>query len=200
MEASSRGSSKPPSGGSGPGPSVELRPFSPADRPISPADRPISPADRGAIERILRATGAFRDDEIDVALELIDAPVEAGYRFVVAEIGGVVAGYACFGETPMTRGTFDLYWLAVDPARQRSGIGRRLLRAAEAAARAEGGRILLVETAGKPSYAPTRAAYEACGYSEVARIPDFYDEGDDKIVYARRLDRPEGYALGSTPG
>jgi len=87
----------------------------------------------------------------------------------------------------MTSGTFDLYWIAVDPARQRSGVGRALLGAVERTLREEGGRLLLVETAGKPSYASTRAMYEACGYLEVARIPEFYEAGDDKVVYARRL-------------
>jgi ribosomal protein S18 acetylase RimI-like enzyme len=110
-----------------------------------------------------------------------------GYRFVVAEEAGEVAGYACFGAAPMTKGTFDLYWIAVDPARQGRGIGRALLRASEEAVRAEGGRMLLVETAGKAAYAATRAVYAACGYREVARVPDFYEDGDDKIVYARRL-------------
>jgi ribosomal protein S18 acetylase RimI-like enzyme len=149
--------------------------------------RPLAPADRAPIERLLRATGAFREDEIAVALELVDADASEGYRFVVAEVEGAVAGYACFGETPMTRGTFDLYWIAVDPAHQGRGVGRALLSAAEDAVRAAGGRMLLVETAGKPAYAATRAIYAACGYREVARVPDYYEDGDDKIVFARRL-------------
>jgi len=126
-----------------------------------------------------------------VALELVDAPEAEGYRFVVAELAGedagAVAGYACFGMTPMTKGTWDLYWIAVDPDRQRGGIGRALLEAAEDAVRAEGGRMLLVETAGKASYAATREMYAACGYCEVARVPDFYEPGDDKVIYARVL-------------
>jgi L-amino acid N-acyltransferase YncA len=61
--------------------------------------RPLSRADRGAIERIVRATGAFREDEVRVALELVDAEEAEGYRFVVAEVEGAVAGYACFGAT-----------------------------------------------------------------------------------------------------
>jgi len=130
----------------------------------------------------------FREDEIAVALELVDADASQGYRFVVAEVEGEVAGYACFGATPMTKGTFDLYWIAVDPSLQGRGIGRALLRAAEDAVRAEGGRMLLIETAGKPAYDATRAVYGACGYREVARVPDFYEDGDDKVVYARRLD------------
>jgi ribosomal protein S18 acetylase RimI-like enzyme len=120
-----------------------------------------------------------------VALELVDAPAEAGYRFVVAEAAGEVAGYACFGATPLTKGTWDLYWIAVDPARQGEGVGRALLVAAEDAIRAEDGRMLLIETAGKASYEKTRAMYLACGYREIARVPDFYDVGDDKVVYGR---------------
>lgn len=135
----------------------------------------------------MRESRAFREDEIAVALELVDAPMEAGYRFFVAEIEGRVAGYACFGATPLTRGTWDLYWIAVDPSRQRGGIGRALLRAAEQTILAEGGRMLLVETAGKGSYASTRTMYEACDYREVARVPNFYEEGDDKVIYARVL-------------
>jgi ribosomal protein S18 acetylase RimI-like enzyme len=167
MEASSRGSSRSRSGGS----AARLR--------------PLARADRGGIERILRECGAFREDEIAVALELVDAPAEAGYRFVVAEDAGDVAGYACFGSTPLTKGTWDLYWIAVDPARQGAGIGRALLVAAEDAIRAEDGRMLLIETAGKASYEKTRAMYLACGYREIARVPDFYDIGDDKVVYGR---------------
>jgi ribosomal protein S18 acetylase RimI-like enzyme len=173
MEPSSNASSRSPSAASARGRAARLR--------------PLVRADRAPIESLLRATGAFREDEIAVALELVDADEGEGYRFVVAEVDASVAGYACFGATPMTKGTFDLYWIAVDPAHQGRGLGRALLRAAEDAVRAKGGRLLLVETAGKPGYASTRAIYEACGYVEVARVPDFYEVGDDKVVYARRL-------------
>jgi ribosomal protein S18 acetylase RimI-like enzyme len=187
MEASSRGSSRSRSAASVPGRAARLRPLARAEHPGTRADATSPGGDRAAIERILRATGAFREDEVAVALELVDADASEGYRFVVAEVEGEVQGYACFGATPMTKGTFDLYWIAVAPARQGRGIGRALLRAAEDEVRAEGGRMLLVETAGKPAYAATRAVYAACGYREVARVPDFYEDGDDKIVFARRL-------------
>lgn len=96
-----------------------------------------------------------------------------------------MAGYACFGSTPLTKGTWDLYWIAVDPAQQGRGIGRALLSAVEVSIREEGGRMLLVETAGKASYGKTRAMYLACGYRELARVPEFYDVGDDKVIYGR---------------
>jgi ribosomal protein S18 acetylase RimI-like enzyme len=150
--------------------------------------RDLAPADRGPIERILRATGAFDPAEVDVALELVDAPSDVGYRFVVADQGGEVAGYACFGATPCTVGTWDLYWIAVDPARQSRGLGRALLGAVEDAVRREGGRLLVIETASKPSYAATRAFYDRCGLELAARVKDFYARGDDKLIYCRRFD------------
>ena len=161
--------------------------------------RDLEPADRAPLERILRATGSFHAHEVDVALELIDdrlARRESGserpddYRFLVAHdgSGNGVAGYVCFGLSPLTDGVFDLYWIAVDPRLQRSGVGRALLGAVEGEVKRLGGRMLLVETGGKPSYAPTRAFYERAGYGEIARIPDFFQVGDDKVVYARRFD------------
>lgn len=150
--------------------------------------RDLAPTDRSSIERILRASAAFTDAEVLVALELVDEPRETGYRFVVCEVDGKVAGYACFGATPCTVGTWDLYWIAVDPARQNLGLGRALLDAVERAVRAEGGRLLVIETASKPEYAATRAFYERCGLELAARIRDFYARGDDKLVYCRRYD------------
>lgn len=155
--------------------------------------RPLARTDRAPIQAILRATGVFNDAEVDVALELVDAPASAGYQFIVAEIAesaprrARVAGYSCFGATPMTDGVFDLYWIAVDPELHGSGVGRKLMDATENAIRALGGRMVVIETASKPSYDKTRAFYLAYGCREVARIPDFYAVGDDKVVYARTL-------------
>lgn len=149
--------------------------------------------DRAELERILRATAAFSEDEVNVALELIDegeAQVADGYRFVVAELPGRVAGYACYGLIPLSDGAYDLYWIAVDPQAQGRGIGKALMRAVEARVAAAGGRWVLLETAGKPSYEATRAFYLAIGYHEVARIPDFYKLGDDRVTYGRRVDQP----------
>lgn len=150
--------------------------------------RPLRRADRAEIERIVRATGAFHEDEVAVAMELVDADASEGYRFVVAEVEGKVAGYACFGATPLTLGTWDLYWIAVDPRMQGRGIGRELMNAVESAVRAEHGRIILIETGGKASYGATRSAYIAWDYHEIARVPDFYELGDDKVIYQRRVD------------
>lgn len=101
-----------------------------------------------------------------------------------------MAGYVCFGHTPCTEGTYDLYWIATDPALQGRGVGRTLERAVEEEVRARRGRMVLIETASKDSYAATRAFYDRAGYCEVARVPDFYAPGDDRVIYAKKLGDP----------
>ena len=126
-----------------------------------------------------------------MALELVDEALgvgesASGYYFIVAEAEGVVVGYACFGPTPLTDGVFDLYWIAVSPHTQGRGVGKLLLAGVDAALRAQNGRMLLIETAGKAEYEATRLFYERSGCELVARVPDYYRVGDDKLFYARR--------------
>jgi ribosomal protein S18 acetylase RimI-like enzyme len=156
--------------------------------------RPLTTLDRDAVLRIVSRTGNFTDAEIDVAMELVDewlAEGEAsGYVIYVLaddDASDPVRGYVCFGPAPMTDGTFDLYWIAVDPVDQGRGFGRRLLTAAEEEVRARRGRLLLIETASQASYAPTIRFYERSGYTMVSRIRDYYRRGDDKLVFAKHF-------------
>ncbi len=96
-------------------------------------------------------------------------------------------GYTCFGPRALTSGTFDLFWIAVDPAIQRGGVGRRLLEATEEAVRKLGGRLLFVETSGLPKYEATRRFYLGTGYTWEATIKDFYAEGDDLVIFTKHL-------------
>jgi GNAT superfamily N-acetyltransferase len=153
-----------------------------------PSLRTLTAADRGRIEEISRAVGLFQADEISVALEVFDAEVAGSPDYIAlgAEHDGRLAGWICWGPTPCTLGTFDLYWMAVDPALHGAGVGTALLHAMEA--RLAGiARLVVVETAGRPDYAPTRGFYEARGYRAVSRIPDFYAPGDDQVVYVKSL-------------
>ena len=150
--------------------------------------RNLTVADRGRIEEVSRAVGLFREDEIAVALEVFDGGVAGSpdYQALGAEHAGRLAGWICWGPTPCTLGTYDLYWMAVDPALHGAGIGTTLVHALER--RLAGvARLIVVETAGRPEYAPTRAFYEARGYRAASRIPDFYAPGDDQVVYVKAL-------------
>jgi ribosomal protein S18 acetylase RimI-like enzyme len=150
--------------------------------------RNLTAADRSRIEAISRAVGLFREGEIPVALEVFDgaAAGSADYLALGAEHDGRLAGWICWGPTPCTLGTYDLYWMAVDPAVHGAGIGTALVRAMER--RLAGvARLIVVETAGRAEYAATRAFYEARGYRAASRIPDFYAPGDDQVVYVKAL-------------
>ncbi len=157
---------------------------------VSPHLRDLTPADRDRIEAITRSVRLFREDEIPVALEVFDEAVGGHpantYNVLGAELDGGLVAWICWGPTPCTLGTYDLYWMAVDPEAQGTGIGtalllemeRRLVRVA---------RLIVVETAGRPDYAATRGFYRARGYSPVSVIPDFYAPGDDQVVFIKKV-------------
>jgi ribosomal protein S18 acetylase RimI-like enzyme len=108
-------------------------------------------------------------------------------------------GYACFGPHPLTQGTYDLYWIVVDPTAQGHGIGHALLARVEAEVQARGGRLLLVETSGTPAYAPARRFYETSGYLCEAVVHDFYAPGDDLLIFSKDLGQAQSLreALGA---
>ena len=104
-------------------------------------------------------------------------------------------GYVCFGPTPLTMGTFDLYWIAVEAGFQGHGFGQTLVRFAEDNVRKRRGRILLIETSSQESYGGTQRFYERAGYAVMARVADFYKPGDDKIIFGKRLSIGEASTL-----
>jgi ribosomal protein S18 acetylase RimI-like enzyme len=157
---------------------------------VSPSIRQLSAADRHRVEEITRAVGLFRDDEIPVALEVFDESVREGgspsYTAIGADTDGRLAGWICWGPTPCTLGTYDLYWMAIDPRLQGNGIGTALLEEMEHRL-ADLARLIVIETAGRPDYAATRAFYEARGYRATATIPHFYGPGDDQVVFVKTV-------------
>jgi L-amino acid N-acyltransferase YncA len=139
---------------------------------------------------ILKHTPEFLPPEVVIAEELIDSYLsnpDSGYYILVSETDRKVAGYICYGETPLTNGTWDIYWMAVDHMLQGRGIGSSLMKAAEAKIKDLHGRIAVIETSSKPDYNNTRRFHVSQGYDEVATIPDFYDIGDGKVIMVKRL-------------
>lgn len=124
------------------------------------------------------------------ALELIDLslqPNNKDYQVLVAEQEGKLLGYVCYGPTPMTEGTFDLYWIASHPDARGRGVGSSLVSAMEGDLRRRGGRVVRVETSALEAYGPTRGFYRSMHYLEEARFRDFYRIGDDLIILKKKL-------------
>jgi ribosomal protein S18 acetylase RimI-like enzyme len=152
--------------------------------------RPL-PADAAVLRRLVAATGVFHAKERAVALELLATRLsqgpKSGYSFVFAERGGEMLGYAVWGRTPLTRQTFDLYWIVVAPAAQGHGLGRALLKLVQRAVARRGGGNLYIETSSRPAYVRTRRFYREAGYAQVARLRDFYAPGDHKILFCKQI-------------
>lgn len=143
------------------------------------------------LQRILNATEAFTAAEVEVAMELLELvikePGQRDYEVAVAEAPVRLAGYVLFGPVPATVGNFDLYWIAVDPAAQGTGVGQRLLEHVEEEVRRRGGRMVCLETSSQGGYGRTRSFYEKAGYQLESRIRDFYKPGDDRLTYVKRF-------------
>ncbi len=154
--------------------------------------RKMSPKDKAFIMEILKTTEMFSDAEVAVAEELIDIflknEIQKDYIIYVSEEDdGNLTGYVCYGPTPATEGTFDLYWIAVSPKYQNKGIGKKLLRFTEDEVRCVGGRMIIIETSSREKYIPTQEFYKRTNYGLDARIRDFYSSGDDRLIFVKRF-------------
>ncbi|MFN7132420.1 MAG: GNAT family N-acetyltransferase [Myxococcales bacterium] len=122
---------------------------------------------------------------IDLALE---KPEQKDYVFLVADDGGQVLGYICYGPTPMTDATWDLYWVAAAPEARGKGVGKALVREMEADLRARKARQIRIETSSQEAYGSTRDFYARNQFVEQARLRDFYKPGDDLVILGKRYD------------
>ncbi|HSC16962.1 MAG TPA: GNAT family N-acetyltransferase [Gammaproteobacteria bacterium] len=147
------------------------------------------PADVPALRRLVASTRVFDRAERAIALELLEERLargaKSGYSFVFAERDGELLGYAAWGHDPLTRRSFDLYWIVIAPAAQGQGLGQALLELVERAIAGRGGGNLYVETSSRKVYARSRRFYQSAGYRRVARLRDFYAPGDHKMLFCK---------------
>ena len=154
--------------------------------------RKMQREDRESVQKILVETKKFTEKEIDIAMETIDVylnnPGQKDYFIFAAVLeNSSVAGFINFGPVPITEGTFDIYWVAVDPVYQGRGVGKKLVLEVEEKIKAMEGTMICVETSSTEKYFPTQQFYEKLGYVLESRIRDFYRIGDDRMIYVKRL-------------
>ncbi|MCX6161059.1 MAG: GNAT family N-acetyltransferase [Ignavibacteriae bacterium] len=153
--------------------------------------RKLENTDRQKIYDILVETNNFTDGEINVAMELVDIYIgdkeQKDYEIFVDAEDEVIKGYVCVGPRPLTAGTYDLYWIAVNPSVQSKGIGSGLISYIENYLIQKKVRLILIETSGKLSYEKERKFYEKNKYDKLVEIKDFYDIGDSLVIYGKYL-------------
>lgn len=150
-------------------------------------------ADTPGILALAQATGMFSDDGVVELKGLLDDFCEGrlgkGHTWLVDDDSGPV-GVVYYVPERMTEGTWNLLLIAVHPDRQGNGRGSALLSHVEATLASHGERILIVETSGLPDFERTRGFYRQRGYIEEARIRNFYQAGEDKVVFVKALSSP----------
>ncbi len=154
--------------------------------------RKMIPKDRADVYEILQQTDMFTLPEINVAMELIDVFLfnkdQSDYIIYVAVTDQAeIAGYVCYGPTPATDGTYDVYWIAVAPNLQNRGIGKQLLIFTEEQVGSLNGRMIVIETSSQSKYTPTQQFYLKNSYQLEAQIKDFYRQGDDRMIFVKRF-------------
>lgn len=148
-------------------------------------------SDIQTVKDIVISTDFFYDYEVEVAVELVvDALNEkenSDYHFIFVEIDDKTVGYTCFGSIACTKYSYDIYWIAVHNDYRNKKIGKLILEKTEDAIKEMGGKGIYLETSSTEKYHPTREFYAKCNYKIEAQIKDFYDTGDDKVMYVKRF-------------
>jgi ribosomal protein S18 acetylase RimI-like enzyme len=152
---------------------------------------PATAEDSEALLALVDVVGPFEVADRLIVAELLETafsntPASAAYTFLVARDGQALKGFACYGPTPLTSGTFDLYWIGVARDAQGRGVGSALLKRVEQEVCARGARLLLIETESRDAYRAAQRFYERHGWTLEARIRDFYAPGNHRLLYAKR--------------
>lgn len=155
--------------------------------------RPTRPDDTPALVALAEGTGVFKPHELVALREVLDdyhaVHHREGHVASTLERDGQIAGFSYHAPAAMTDRAWYLYWIAVDRRFQSLGLGAALLDHVEADISSKSGRLLLVETSSLPHYEPTRRFYLRRGYHLASTLPDFYADGDDLVVFRKRMDR-----------
>ncbi|MBC7891254.1 MAG: GNAT family N-acetyltransferase [Sphingobacteriaceae bacterium] len=161
----------------------ELAQLSPQSATIRPSTRTDVPALKSIIDEV----GLFPSEMLDdMMADYFNNQPGTDHFWLTDDDNGPV-GVAYYAPERLTEGTWNLYLIAIHSDRQEQGRGAALLRYVEQALREQGERLLLVETSGLPNFEYQRAFYRKCGYDEEARIRDFYQAGEDKVVFRKAL-------------
>ena len=144
-----------------------------------------------AILELAVASGLFPPDSTDEIASVLTSSLDGSLgpdHIWVTDDDDRPVGVAYYAPERMTEGTWNLYMIAVHPDRQRQGRGAALISHVEESLKSRGARLLLVETSSLARFEPTQAFYKSLNFEEEARIRDFYNVGEDKVIFRKRLD------------
>ncbi|MFN7089039.1 MAG: GNAT family N-acetyltransferase [Allorhizobium sp.] len=148
--------------------------------------RELTAADLPELKTLIEATDLFPSSMLDAMVNHFLGDNEAQELWLVL-VNPHPVGVAYVAPEKLTDGTFNLLLIAIHPEQQAMGFGAQLISEVEKRLRGLGARILLVETSGLAAFELTRHFYLKNGYELEGRIRDFYQDGDDKVIFRKKL-------------
>lgn len=151
----------------------------------------VKTSDLKTVREIVTTTGFFHLEEIEIAVELVEERLNkgeaSGYEFIFLELDGETVAYSCYGLIPLTKSSYDLYWIATHAEHRNKGLGKILLQKTEDDIKARKGTAVYAETSSRDLYISTRQFYLKNGYTLKAQFEDYYDKGDDLVYFVKKF-------------
>jgi GNAT superfamily N-acetyltransferase len=136
---------------------------------------------------VIETSGLFPPDLLDEMMTDYFVNPETQAIWLTKEANGTPIAITYCAPEKLTEGTYNLYLIAVHKDYQGKSVGSELMNYVENLLKSQGKRILLVETSGLPEFELTRKFYDKCSYNREAIIRDFYRDGEDKVVFWKKL-------------
>lgn len=141
------------------------------------------------VKQIVASTGFYSENEVSVAVDLVQERLDRGlacdYLFIFAERDGHAISFVCFGPIPCAKYNFEMYWMATRNDVRRTKIGREMLKRVERVVWAFGGRALYLSTSSKQVFMPAREFFLKSGYRIEATLLNFYDENEHRMMFSK---------------
>ena len=149
--------------------------------------RKVQIKDLTGLKEVLDSSELFASEQLDDMISdyFNNSDSEDIWFTYVDKDRPIALGY-CAPEK-LTNGTYNLYAIAVRKELQGQGIGREMMNFIEKLLSDSGKRILIVETSSLDQYALTREFYDKLGYRREAVIKDFWNDGEDKVIFWKKL-------------
>ena len=149
--------------------------------------RMITRRDIPQLKQVLDSIELFPSDMLeDMTSDYFNNPQTEEIWFT-EEVDGNPTSLGFCAPEKLTEGTYNLHALGVLSDIQSKGTGTRMMSFIENHLKANGHRILIIDTSGTDDFEPTRRFYEKLGYNKEAVIRDFWNDGDDKVTYWKKL-------------
>lgn len=149
--------------------------------------RAVRQSDLEALNTVIETSGLFPPELLNGMISGFFSNTETQDIWLTKLIHEKPVAIAYCAPERLTEGTYNLYLIAVHRDHQGTGIGGEIMTYIEQLLQSQGQRILLVETSGSPEFELTRRFYDKCNYNREAVIRDFYREGEDKVVFRKKL-------------